>query len=383
MENLKLLFPFNQNTSHQNARKIDRYVQYGFIENEKSILDLSLGNCGCFMLGFNRLDIIDYVAEQMKKNPFVSGEYMTTNQAVINLTEKLYDLSGGYRTIFSLSGSDAIEGAVRLAQLYNGRNKFLGFVNSYHGCTYMSSSISDSKYITNVFGKDTKCITSDYNLESITDDLCAVVIETSSWQNGLRDPGVEFWEGLRKICTDKNIVLIVDDIAMCGGKTGKFFGFTDIVEPDIVCVGKAFSGGYYPLSACLINESLNNVIKDNFLPHGFTYSFSLSGIYSTLKYIDILESENLLHNYDSVLSQSLLLMNKLVGSGIVRSFRNHGLMFDLDITPTTEQDFYNNGLNIGVWNSDESRLMLVIPLIADTSYFNQLEERLVSALHVA
>jgi acetylornithine/succinyldiaminopimelate/putrescine aminotransferase len=168
----------------------------------------------------------------MMAHPFTSGEFFATTPAVLELGNRLYDLSGGYRSIFALSGSDAVEGALRAAQLYNGRNKFLGFKKSYHGSTYLSSSVSDATYMTSVFGKDPRCVVSDYNLDLITDDLCAVVIETASWQNGLYNPGKEFWEGLRKTCTEKNIVLIVDDIAMCGGKTGTFFGWTGLAYSD-------------------------------------------------------------------------------------------------------------------------------------------------------
>jgi len=65
MKNLKLLFPFNYNYDHSNARKIDNYTRFGFVENGKDLIDLSLGSCGCFLLGFDRKDIIHYVADKM------------------------------------------------------------------------------------------------------------------------------------------------------------------------------------------------------------------------------------------------------------------------------------------------------------------------------
>jgi len=383
--NSKLIFPYAQN-SKQSLRVIDKYTEFGFIENGQLKLDLSLGSCGCFPVGFKRNDIIDFVNLQMKDHPFSSGEFFATTPAVLELGERLYSLSGGYRSIFSLSGSDAIEGALRVAQLYNGRNKFLGFKKSYHGSTYLSSSVSDATYMTDIFGKDPRCVVSEYNLDLITDDLCAVVIETASWQNGLYNPGQEFWNGLRKICTDKNIVLIVDDIAMCGGKTGTFFGWSGIIKPDVFTMGKALSGGYFPLSATMVNESIYNIIKDKLWVHGFSYSFNLSGIYSTIAYLDLLEREQLLSEVPRLVSWTNALADRLVNKGLIKDYNNHGLVFNLvlledkPLEEVFEQFLYKHGLSAGLWNEGGNGLLFIVPLTATSSWFASLESCLVSAL---
>lgn len=381
----KLIFPYVVNTD-VTVRNITAYTEYGFVENNHELIDLSLGNCGCFPIGFKRQDIIDKVTEKMKLTPFCSGEFYTTNSSVIELSERLYTLSNGYRSVFALSGSDAIEGALRIAQLCNGRNKFLGFTKSYHGSTYMSSSVSDATYMTDLYGKDPRCIISDYNLDSVTDDLCAVVIETSSWQNGLYDPGQEFWKGLRKICTDKNIVLIVDDIAMCGGKTGTFFGWTDVVSPDIFTMGKAFTSGYYPLSATMISQGIFDQIKNIPFCHGFSYSFSLSGIYSTLAYLDVIEKEQIFEKHPSLVLQSTELFTKMVDEKLITDFNNFGLVFNLrlhqdkPLEGVFEQFLYKYGISAGMWNEGGSGLLIIVPLTADQEWFDQLEDKLTSAL---
>lgn len=383
MENLKLLFPFSYNTDHSNARKIDHYTKFGFKDGNNDLIDLALGACGCFLLGFDRSDIIKYVSEKMIDNPFAGGEYMITNQSVIDLTNKLYNLSNGYRSIFALSGSDAVEGAIKIAKLYhtakgNQRKFIVGIKNSYHGSTYLTKSIGQIDII--ISDPLEACISLDQNsmldFLKTNNEVACVVIETCSWMAGLRQHSEEFWLELKNICREKDIVFILDDIATCGGKTGSFFGFDPKLEPDIFTVGKAFSGGYYPLSAALISERINQVVKTQFFPHGFTYSFSLSGVYSTLKYLEILENENHYTRCDIVVNQAKDLFNKI---GI--TYRNYGLLFDLDIKSTSEQKFYDHGLNIGVWNDGENNLMLVIPLTANEEYFKRLGERLISVLH--
>ena len=386
MENLKLLFPFNYNADHSNARKIDSYTQFGFREGHNDLIDLSLGACGCFLLGFDRTDIIQYVANRMLSNPFTGGEYMTTNQAVIDLTNKLYELSGGYRSVFALSGSDAVEGAIKLAKLYhtakgNDRKYVLGVKESYHGSTYLTSSIGQLSYMTTEPADICIALDKDDLIDFIKNNsvlLSCLVIETCSWAKGLKQYPRSFWQELRATCREHDVVFILDDIAMCGGKTGSFFGFDPSLEPDIFTMGKALTGGYFPLSATLVSDRVNEVVKHEFLGHGFTYTFSLSGIYSTLKYLEILEEENHFARYDSILNSAVSLFSKI---GL--TFRNYGLMFDIDIKSTSEQTFYNNGLNIGVWNNGNDNLMLVIPLTANTEYFSQLEERLLASLHGA
>ncbi len=386
----KLIFPYALNST-QEIRQIEQYTKFGFISQGKDLIDLSLGNCGCFPLGFKRYDIVDRVSNQMKDMPFCSGEFFTTNNSVLELSERLYAMSGGYRSVFALSGSDAVEGALRLAQLYhiqkgNNRNKFLGFTKSYHGSTYLSSSVSDATYMTDFFGKDERCILSNYNLEDINSDLCAVVIETSSWQNGLKDPGEEFWKALRLRCSELDVVLIVDDIAMCGGKTGSFFGFKDLVRPDIFTMGKALTSGYFPLSATMVEHKIFDVIKDQVFCHGFTYSFSLSGIYSTLAYLDVIEREGIFNNFKTIEKDSNDIFTRLQNDNLIQSFNHHGLVYNLNllsekpVDTTFEQLLFSYGLNAGMWNEGGSGLLITIPLNADAEYMEQLETRLIAAL---
>lgn len=385
MNSPKLLYPFAINSDLSKSRVIDYYKQFGYSDDGKDILDLSLGNAGCFLLGFNRQDIITHVSEKMSINPFVSGEYMTTNSDVLELSQKLYELSSGYRSIFSLSGSDSLESAIKIASMYNpGKRKIIGFKDSYHGSTFLSSSVGDIDYMTQYWGKyEHCCVLPECDLELIKKeikDACCLIIESCSWNNGLITYPNEFWIGLRKLCTENNVVLIIDDIAMCGGKTGKFFGFNEYAKPDIFCVGKSFSGGYFPLSACLVSDRTYNVVKDEFLAHGFTYSFSLSGIYGTLKYLEVLEKEMHLLNHPKILDKATDTIEKLVGNTII-SYKNYGLVFELKTKPTDESVFYNNGINIGIWNSTNDTLLLIVPLNATEDYFVQLSTRLQNALH--
>lgn len=397
MSDPKLVFPYSINFPRDNMRGISHHTRFGYYDtNGDHKIDLSLGSAGCFLIGFDRKDIIQKVTEKMNVLPFTSGEYMTTNNDILELTERLFSMSNGYRSIFTLSGSDAVEGAIKVASMYhaaNGKRKhaLIGFENSYHGSTYLSSSVSGAYYITEKFGKQKDCYLTSYDIESIeslikeigSENISAMIAETCSWQDGLYDRGIDYWKKVRQLCKQNDIVFILDDIAMCGGKTGSFFGFDSVLEPDIFCLGKGLTGGFFPLAATLVSNNVFQTIKKDFMAHGFTYSFSMSGIYSTLIYMDILKKEKILENVPAIINKAKTHFNSLIEEKLIFSYRNYGTFFCLQPVHhknNYEQIFNDNGLNLGITNEGKDDLLMVIPLNADDEYFDMLISRLKNAL---
>ena len=121
--NNKLIFPFAINKHQNNAIVFDGVHDWGYTKDNNNYIDLSLGSCGCLPLGFQRTDFIESVQSKLPEFPFISGEYLTTNKYVIELAERLYSLSNGYRSIFATSGSDAIETAIKVAKNYQPTEK--------------------------------------------------------------------------------------------------------------------------------------------------------------------------------------------------------------------------------------------------------------------
>ena len=397
-----ILFPFTQN-SNQSVNIISSYTKFGYIKDNREYLDISLGNSGCFMLGFDRKDILESVYNKCKEIPFISGEFFTTNKYILELTDKLSQISNGFKSFYSVSGSDANEGAVKAAALYHvsqgnlNKKIILGISESYHGCTYLTSSISALQPMTVALGSSNMCqqITRNTdgnvllkNIKSKINELgssniSCLVIESCSYLGGLTPYNQDFWKSLRNLCTENNILLIIDDIAMCGGKTGKILSFD--IMPDIFTMGKALSGGYFPLSVTLISPMIFNSIKNERWMHGFTYSFNCSGIYSALEYLNIIEKENILKNYNNILANAILLFNRLVDQRIIASYTNNGLYFNLKFHPISnynqiESHFSKYGLNIGPDNFKWKGLRVIVPLVADDKYFEMLETNLSLAL---
>lgn len=389
---MKQIFPFTINNPLPPVKNITEITKYGYRDNSSDILDLSLGSCGCFPLGFKRTDIIDAVNTRLKQTPFCQSDFVTSNSVVEELTNKLYELSGGYYPIYSLSGSDAIEGAVKLVQMYfkgTGRKKMIGFTHSYHGSTYMSTSVSGMKSMIDVFGKHQDCIAIDHkDIENVLDEtVAAVFIETASWGNDLDHTDKDYFQNLRKLCDKVGALLVIDDIAFCGGKTGTIFGFEKLgIHPDIFCVGKGISGGYFPLAATLCNRRVADIVKPQFLLHGYSYSFPMPGMISTLEYLKILDNENILSQHSSIVKRGNILMEGLINKGLISSYKSFGVCYsirpthDLKFNNQSSKVYYENGLHPGLWNNESSRTLIMMPIVYDEYYFETLESRLVSAI---
>jgi adenosylmethionine-8-amino-7-oxononanoate aminotransferase len=390
---MKQIFPFVVNDPRPPVKQITKISKYGCWDNDKEILDLTLGSCGCFPLGFERTDLVNAVTSQLKASPFCQGDFTTAHPLVTELSQKLYDLSNGFYPIYSLSGSDAVEGAVKMVQMFHknsNRKKIIGFNKSYHGSTYMSSSVSGSSFMTEISGKHETCVTISYDeLETAIDETTAAVfIETASWgADNLGKTDAAYFKKVREICDKTGTLMIIDDIAFCGGKTGTILGFENLdVTPDIFCLGKGISGGYFPISMTMIGQKVADKIKPQFLSHGYSYSFPMAGIISTLEYLKILDDENILDQHQQVVDSGSRVMEDLLAAGLITSWHSYGVCFSL--TPTTimydeferDQKFYGNGLHLGLWNQNSDRILIMMPIAYDAEYFVSLKTKLVNAL---
>jgi adenosylmethionine-8-amino-7-oxononanoate aminotransferase len=311
---LKGLIPGQQKPTHLSKD----HWQFGTVMNGIKKIDPLL-HYGCFTLGFDRIDIIQHVCDSIKNikpeiaESTVHEEDLKLNHASYELSNKLFNISNGYRSFFALSGSDANEGAVKLSSAYHSikknknKNKIISFYHSFHGCTFLNSNLGDllvnnPLYTMNRYDGIIR-LNRDFDLDSVDwNQVMSIIVETCSWGNDLTPNSDIFWEKIKHIQQKFDVILIVDDIFIGGGKTGNFIGWKHLpIQPDIFTMGKSITGGYFPLSITMYNEKIHNILPVNFeWDHGYTYSFSLPGINSVLKYIDILEKEQILDKYQSI-----------------------------------------------------------------------------------
>lgn len=178
---------------------------------------------------------------------------------------------------FTNSGSEATEGAMKLAKRFTGRTGILSFKDSYHGSTQGALSVMGDEYWRNAFrpllpGVDHEEYGSFQALDRITVHTAMVIAETVQAEKGVNKPSVAWMQALRKKCADMGALLVLDEIQAGFGRTGTLWGFEQYgIIPDILLLGKALGGGM-PLGAFIASsDMMATLMQDPVLGHITTF----------------------------------------------------------------------------------------------------------------
>jgi len=235
----------------------------------KEYIDL-IGGISVANIGHRHPKVIEAIQKQLVAylHIMVYGEFIETSQ--VQYAKLLTDhLPSSLNSVyFTNSGTEATEGAMKLAKRVTGRAQIAAFNNSYHGSTQGALSVMGNEYWRNAFRPLLPGIIHlEYNtaasLKQITEQTACVLLETVQAEAGIIVPSAAWIQALRKKCTDTGTLLILDEIQTGFGRTGKLWGFEhfDIV-PDILLLGKALGGGM-PLGAFIADKKLMDTFTNN------------------------------------------------------------------------------------------------------------------------
>ena len=272
----------------EKAKGIYMYDKFG-----KKYMDLISG-IGVSNLGHLHPAVVKAVKKQVDKYMYlmVYGEFVETPQ--VKLAKLLSDLlPKNLNSVYLVnSGTEAVEGALKLAKRFTGRTEIISAFDAYHGATQGSLSICGNEPFKNAFRPllpDVKHIQFNKaeDLELITEKTAAVVVETIQGEAGIRVPDKAYMKQLRQQCTDKGCLLIFDEIQAGIGRTGKLWGFEHFdVVPDILLLAKGLGGGM-PIGAFISDVEIMKVFKNNpILGHITTFGghpVSAAAAYASLK----------------------------------------------------------------------------------------------------
>lgn len=262
----------------------------------------------------------------------VFGEFIQS--ASNRLAEKLSKLlpSSLNCTYFVNSGTEANEGALKLAKRFTGRTEIISCRKSYHGSTHGSLSVSGNEVKKNKFRPllpDVAFI--DFNviadLEKITNRTACIIIETIQGDAGVRIPGKEYMLALRKRCNETGTLLILDEIQCGMGRTGTLFAFEQFgIVPDVLTIAKAFGGGL-PIGAFIADKKImQSLTHDPMLGHITTFGGNPVCCASALATLEVIEHEKLLGSVE----KKGKLFEKLLVHPAIKEIRRIGLLFAID-----------------------------------------------------
>ena len=321
-------------------------------------------------LGHAHPRIVKVIREQAARVIHLSNLYYNEFQGL--LAEKLCRLSGLQRAFFSNSGTEAIEGSIKLARLAGHRiggqakSQLVGLEGSYHGRTFGAMSLTGQDKYRKGFEpllEDVKFVPRD-DLEAlravVNDNTCAIVLEPIFGEGGIHECSVDFLNECRALADHHRAALIFDEI-QCGlGRTGTIFAFQSFgVTPDIVAIAKPIAAGL-PLGAFLAKEEFASAISVG--QHGTTFGGGPLACRVALEYLEVLEEEKLLENVARVgqyLREQLTSLGER--STAVREVRGRGfilgLQLDIPARPIVEQAF---GAGV-LFNSTQDTVLRFLP----------------------
>lgn len=353
----------------------------------KEYLDFGAG-IAVFSLGYGNKAYNDALKNQIDKIIHTSNLYYTAPLA--EAAEKLIKASGMDKVFFTNSGTEAIEGAIKAARKYaylkDGRtdHEIIAMNHSFHGRSIGALSVTGNPHYQEAFKPLMGGVKfADFNdLESvkaqITDRTCAIIMETVQGEGGIYPSTPEFIQGVKAICEEKDILLILDEIQCGMGRTGSFFAWQQYgVEPDIMTCAKALGCGV-PVGAFVLNEK---TAKASLVPgdHGTTYGGNPFACAAVSKVFDLFEEMKIVEHVQELTPYLEHKLDELVEKyDFLSARRGKGFMQGIVVSGrpvgAIVKQALENGLVILSAGSDVIRL--VPPLVITKEDIDEMIKRL-------
>ncbi|MGZ4903302.1 MAG: acetylornithine transaminase [Halobacteriota archaeon] len=307
--------------------------------------------------------LVSALCIQAEKLIHTSNLYYTEIQAV--LAERMARLTGMGRLYMTNSGAESNEAAMKLARKVTGKKGFISTKNAFHGRTMGALSLTWKESLRKPFEPLIADVTFvDYGtVESVADaidhDTAAVIVEPIQGEAGVVVPSDEYLPAVRELCTERDILMIVDEVQTGFGRTGRWFGYEHTaITPDIMTLAKAMGGGF-PVGAMMSQEEYRFAPGD----HGGTQSGSPLACAAALATLEVIEDEGLVEQ-SRVNGEYLkqLLANLETSKAI--EIRGRGLMVGYELScPVLPIVSYAREHGVLLNNTSENVLRFVPPLV--------------------
>ena len=324
------------------------------------------GGHAVISIGHNHPNYQNKLKDQLEKISFYSNSVQ--NNLQIELAEKLGEISGyeNYSLFLCNSGAEANENALKLASFHNGKKKVIYFSGSFHGRTSAAVSVTDNPKIVapvNYSERYIKCEWNNVNqLKQLFVDhqgeISAVIIEGIQGVGGINLPTEEMIQTLKKLCSENEVILIMDEVQSGYGRSGKFFAHQEFdIQPDLITVAKGMGNGF-PIGGVLISpkfKASNGLLGTTF---GGNHLACAAGI----AVLEVIKNENLIGNSEKM---GAYIESRIKDFNHIKSIRRRGLMIGIELDqPCVE--IRSNLLtkhHVFTGNSNDSKVLRILPAL--------------------
>ena len=353
----------------------------------KEYLDFGAG-IAVFTLGYGNKAYNQALKDQVDKLIHTSNLFY--NMPMTEAAEKLLKASGLSKVFFTNSGTEAIEGAIKAARKYawlrdgSTDHEIIAMKHSFHGRSLGALSVTGNAHYQEPFKPLIGGIRfADFNdldsvKEQITEKTCAIILEPVQGEGGIYPASREFLQGLRSLCDEKDILLILDEIQCGMGRTGSMFAYQDYeVEPDIMTTAKALGCGV-PVGAFVLNEKTaqNSLVPGD---HGTTYGGNPLACRAVSKVFDLFEEEKILEHVQKIAPYLEKKLDELVEKyDFLTERRGKGLMQGVVVSGRPVGEIINKAIENGLFvlSAGTDVLRFVPPLIITEADIDEMAEKL-------
>ncbi len=354
----------------EKAEGIYIYDRYG-----KDYIDMMSG-IAVSNIGHRHPKVVAAVKEQLDQymHVMVYGEFVEMPQ--VKLAKKLAEIlpPSLNMTYFVNSGSEAIEGALKLARKYTKRTEVVAFKGGYHGSTMGALALLSDERFKQAFRPlmpDVKFLEFNNinNLDMISNRTACVVTEIIQAGSGITIAYFDFLTALRKKCNETGTLLVFDEIQTCYGRTGKMFAFEHYgLAPDILCLAKSM-GGEMPLGAFIASDEIMNCLNGDhpLLGHATTFGGHPLSCAASLATLEVILNENLM---EEVEEKAAIFRKRLSAHPAIKEIRGKGLYMAIELNkPESIEKIVENCISNGIitfWFLFNHHSLSLIPPITIT-----------------
>jgi taurine--2-oxoglutarate transaminase len=378
-----------KDASHFDIHHVDGALVY--TSEDRALIDMSSISYQAHF-GHNHPVIIKHIKDQLDTIPMSSpkGIYPDKNQATLDLL-KYMDKKDG-KIFYTTGGAESVENALKIARDFTKKKIVLARQNSYHGATLGAlaatgdwrnpAHLTPEGWVVRIpepDESDALLKTRDIILKNDPKNIAAIIIETITGGNGVYSGTKEWWSGLRKLCDEFGILLIMDEVVCGFERTGKSFGYMHYgVEADLICLAKGITGGMIPFGAVWTSQKIADHYEENILCCGLTNYAHPLGVAAMRGVLEIVHDQKFkshLKKLETLFSEELL---KLKEISIVKEYRLHGMLCAIDLKKTIDaKKFMQEGLYLV---SQTNRIILAPPLIIEEDQLKEAMNKIAKVL---
>ncbi len=354
---------------------------YLYDDTGKKYLDMGAG-IAVSALGYSNEEYKQGLKDQIDKLIHVSNLYFT--EPAVKAASYLAEATGLDRVFFTNSGAEAIEGALKLARKYaylknkDSKGEIIAMEHSFHGRTMGALSVTGTKHYREAFEPLIGGVSfAEYNdLESVkklvTPDTCAIIMESLQGEGGIHPAQESFMKGIRKLCDENDILLILDEIQCGMGRTGKMFTFEHYgIKPDILTCAKALGCGV-PVGAFVATEKVAQAMVPG--DHGTTYGGNPLATAAVCKVFEIFKKDGILEHVQQLTPYLTEKLHALAEKhSVVKEVRGLGFMQGMELSiPAGEVIARALDRGLVLISAGTNIIRFVPPLVIEKEHIDQM-----------